>query len=84
MLRDVLVASLNGGQFPLAIIGLIMVIAVCRISPPDLSRLVFRLLDAAEAHEYGGICALCGNRSCLGHAQQTAAAGSGNGNCAVD
>lgn len=54
MLRDVLVASLNRGQFPVAIMGLIVVIAICRMPPADLSRLIFRLVDAAEAHEYGG------------------------------
>lgn len=54
MLRDVLVASLNRGQFPVAIMGLIVVITICRMPPADLSRLMFRLLDAAEAHEYGG------------------------------
>lgn len=54
MLRDVLIASLNRGQFPIAVIGLIALIAVCRMPPADLTRLIFRLLDAAEAHEYGG------------------------------
>lgn len=54
MLRDVLVASLNRGQFPMAIMGLIVTIAVCRMPPADLSRLIFRLLNAAEAHQYGG------------------------------
>lgn len=54
MLRDVLVASLNRGQFPVALIGLILVIALVRIPPADLSRLIFRVLDAAEAREYGG------------------------------
>lgn len=39
MLRDVLVASLNRGQFPMAVMGLIAVIAVCRMPPEDLSRL---------------------------------------------
>lgn len=54
MLRDVLVASLNRGQFPMAVMGLITVIAVCRMPSADLSRLIFRLLDVAEAREYGG------------------------------
>lgn len=54
MLRDVLVASLNRGQFPVALMGLILVIALVRISPADLSRLIFRILDVAEAHQYGG------------------------------
>lgn len=54
MLRDVLVASLNRGQFPMAIMGLIVVIAICRMPPPDLARLMFRLLDATEVRKYGG------------------------------
>jgi hypothetical protein len=54
MLRDVLVASLERGQFPVAIAGLIVVTAVYRMPPTDLSRFLFRLLDAAKAHEYGG------------------------------
>lgn len=54
MLRDVLIASLNRGQFPMAVMGLIVLIAVCRMPPADLSRLIFRLLDAAEAREYMG------------------------------
>jgi hypothetical protein len=58
MLRDVLVASLNRGQFPMAIMGMIVIIAVCRMPPADLSRLVFRLLDVAEEREYMGY-ALC-------------------------
>lgn len=38
----------------MAVIGLIAVISICRMPPSDLSRLIFRLLDATEAHEYGG------------------------------
>jgi hypothetical protein len=34
--------------------GLIVVIAICRMPPVDLSRLVFRLLDATEARSYVG------------------------------
>jgi len=54
MLRDALVASLRKGQFPMAVMGLIAVIAVCRMPAANLSQLVFRILDAAEAREYGG------------------------------
>ena len=38
----------------MAIMGLIVIIAVCRMPPSDLSRLVFRLLNAAEARKYMG------------------------------
>ena len=38
----------------MAIVGLICLVAICRMPPADLSRLTFRLMDAAEAHEYGG------------------------------
>jgi heme exporter protein D len=54
MLRDVLVASLNRGQFPMAMMGLIVIVAICRMPPTDLSRLIFRILDTAELHKYGG------------------------------
>ena len=54
MLRDILVASLVRGQFPMAVMGMIAIIAVCRMPPEDLSRLIFRLLHASEAGEYGG------------------------------
>ena len=41
MLTSVFVVSMSKGQFPAAIIGLVVVIAVSRLPPEDLSRLAF-------------------------------------------
>ena len=47
-LRDVLIASMSKGQFPAALIAMIVLSMIWRMPPTDLSRLVIRLLDAAE------------------------------------
>jgi hypothetical protein len=52
MLRDVLVASLNRGQFPMAIMGLIVIIAVCRMPPADYR--MGHSEQAAAARDGGG------------------------------
>jgi hypothetical protein len=49
MLRDVLVASLNKGQFLVALNGLILIVLILKMPSVDVGKLVFRLLDAAEA-----------------------------------
>jgi hypothetical protein len=54
MLRDVLIASMNKGQFPLALGALIFVILILKMPQKDVSTLVFRLLDGAEARELLG------------------------------
>jgi hypothetical protein len=54
MLRDVLIASMNKGQFPLALSALIFVILIIKMPPKDVSTLVFRLLDGAEAKKLLG------------------------------
>jgi hypothetical protein len=48
MLRDVLVASINKGQFLLALVGLVGVIMVIKMPPADVSKLVFRLVESFE------------------------------------
>jgi hypothetical protein len=50
MLRDVLVASLNKGQFLIALNGLILIVLILKMPSADVGRLVFRLLDVTEAH----------------------------------
>jgi hypothetical protein len=50
MLRDVLVASLNKGQFLVALNGLILIVLILKMPSADVGRLVLRLLDLAEAH----------------------------------
>lgn len=49
MLRDVLVASLNKGQFPLACLFVVVLVFVIRMPPTDLSKLAWRLLDDLES-----------------------------------
>jgi hypothetical protein len=44
MLRDVLIASINKGQFPLAILGIVVVAMLLKMPGADVSRLVFDLL----------------------------------------
>ena len=47
-LRDVLIASMNKGQFPAALIAMFMLSMIWRMPPADVSKLVFRLLGLAE------------------------------------
>jgi hypothetical protein len=46
--RDVLVASLNKGQFLPALLGFLFAIMLVRMSPVDVSRLVFQILADLE------------------------------------
>jgi len=54
MLRDVLVAQINKGQYPLLIMGFVSSEIVWKLPPDDVSRIVLRLLDAAELERWGG------------------------------
>jgi hypothetical protein len=45
MIRDILIASLNKGQFPLAIVGLLVAIVLARMPPEDISKLVFLIIE---------------------------------------
>jgi len=42
-IRDVLIASMKKGQFPLALLGLLLITMVARMPPADVSRLVFEI-----------------------------------------
>jgi hypothetical protein len=46
MLRDVLVASINKGQFPIALLGIICICIVLRLPAGDVSKLAFGTVDA--------------------------------------
>ena len=48
MMRDVLIASINKGQFPVAFLGFIIMVVILKMPGQDVSTLVFRLLDASE------------------------------------
>lgn len=48
MIRDVLIASINKGQFPLGIFGIIMIILVLKLPPADASQLLRNILSALK------------------------------------
>lgn len=48
-LTNFLIASMNKGQFPLAIIALVFVFMVWRMPPEDVSKLVFQIFDEIKA-----------------------------------
>ncbi|AYB34817.1 hypothetical protein [Chryseolinea soli] len=43
-IRDILVMSMNKGQFPVALIGLVVICFVFKMPEKDVSKLVFELL----------------------------------------
>lgn len=47
-LRDILIASINKGQFPFTLLGLVLLALIMKMPPEDASRLVFRLIDGGE------------------------------------
>lgn len=53
-LRDVLVASINKGQFPLAVFALISGLLIFKMPPEDVSKLVFEVLDMLHRWELAG------------------------------
>ena len=48
MLNNVLIASINKGQFPIAILGIVAIIGLVRMPPEDISKLFFRIFDGLE------------------------------------
>ena len=50
-LRDVLIASIEKGQFPAALIAIIALSMIWRMPPADVGKLVFRLLDQNPVRE---------------------------------
>lgn len=53
-LRDVLIASINKGQFPFAILGLVVLTLILKMPSGDVSKLVFRLVDGVERGSFLG------------------------------
>src|SRR5258707_6633164 len=49
MLRDVLVASMNKGQFPSVLLTLIILSLIWRMPSADVGKLVFELVDGARS-----------------------------------
>jgi hypothetical protein len=52
--RDVLVASINKGQFPLAVVGGLIALLIFKMPPSDVSKLVFDMLDMLHRGELVG------------------------------
>lgn len=53
-LRDVLVASINKGQFPLAVVALIVCLLILKMPPDDVSKLVFQIFDNIKNFKLAG------------------------------
>ena len=49
MLRDVLVASINKGQFPAALLGLVVLSLIWRMPKEDVGRLVSELMNGLRS-----------------------------------
>jgi ABC-type multidrug transport system permease subunit len=56
MLRDILIASMNKGQFPVAIIALVLIVMILKMPAADVSRLVFHVLGLLERGSLLGYC----------------------------
>jgi hypothetical protein len=48
VVRDVLIASMNKGQFPIAIVSFIIILLIIKMPAADVSKLVFSILDELE------------------------------------
>ncbi len=60
MMRDVLVSSLNKGQFPVAILGVIILTWLIRLPETDLSKLTFETFDFFKTYYIGGYISTIG------------------------
>jgi len=54
MVRDVLVTSLNKGQFPLAMVGMIFIVMLVKMPGEDVSKLANKLLDELYGYTLPG------------------------------
>jgi hypothetical protein len=52
--RDVLISSMTKGQFPLALMGLIILAIILKMPADDVSKLAFELFKALELHYISG------------------------------
>jgi len=60
MVRDVLIASMNKGQFPLALFGMILIVLIIRMPPQDVSALAFRIVEDLKAGYLAGYAVSAG------------------------
>lgn len=49
MWRDVLVTSMNKGQFPVALVGMIFLVMIIKMPGADVSKLVFQIFADVKA-----------------------------------
>ncbi len=54
MMRDVLIASMNKGQFPIALVAFVFIIMILKMPAKDVSKLVFDIFDAVKIKVYLG------------------------------
>ena len=54
MIQNVLIASLNKGQFLMGFLGLIMIILVLKLTPEDTKKLLSKLLEIFQDWHYLG------------------------------
>lgn len=54
MVRDVLVASMNKGQFPVALVAIVVCLIIWKMPPQDVSRLAFDIVDGFKTWYLGG------------------------------
>ena len=47
-IRDILIASMNRGQFPLAVVSLVVIVLILKMPEEDVSKLVFSIIDGLE------------------------------------
>jgi len=70
MIRDVLIASINKGQFPLGIFGIIMIILALRLPSEEISKLAWAILnDVKQGQMIGNILFLITLGGWLTHAR---------------
>jgi hypothetical protein len=54
MTRDVLIASMSKGQFPIAIVGIVIIIIVARMPQDEVGKLASNLLAKIESRYWAG------------------------------
>lgn len=59
MIRDVMIASLNKGQFLLGIVGLIIIILVAKLPSKDVSTLFFGIIELFKSSHFLGWTLSC-------------------------
>ena len=70
MLRDVLVASIEKGQFPVALSGFLLIVMFWRMPSEDVTKLLFHVFDLLERGQLlGYVLAMCVALGWFSHAR---------------